>query len=165
MAEVGAENKRRLDALRSLVKECSQDSAARHLLVFVVLIQMFFIMSGGNSITYYTPTILKPIGLADDQALLFTTVYGLMKVVSVFLYAFSLTERFGSRPLLLIGSTINVLCLLYLSVFLGVASISGAASPSPAAWVTIVAICIFAIGKVPDHSGREGDDGDLVKAA
>ncbi|KAL4738797.1 hypothetical protein BDV11DRAFT_205644 [Aspergillus similis] len=146
MAQVGGENKRGLDALRSLVKECARDSAARHLLVFVVLIQTFFIMSGGNSITYYAPTILKSIGLADDQVLLFTAVYGLIKVVSVFLYAFFLTERFGRRPLLLIGSTINVLCLLYLSVFLGVANISGTASPSPAAWVAIVAICIFAIG-------------------
>ncbi|KAL4999933.1 general substrate transporter [Aspergillus recurvatus] len=146
MAEVGAENKRGLDALRSLIKECAQDSAARHLLFFVVLIQTFFIMSGGNSITYYAPTILESIGLADDQVLLFTAVYGLIKVASVFLYAFFMTERFGRRPLLLIGSTINVLCLLYLSVFLGVANISDTASPSPAAWVAIVAICVFAVG-------------------
>ncbi|RDW58929.1 sugar porter family MFS transporter [Aspergillus mulundensis] len=146
MAEVGSENKRGIDALKSLAKECVQDSATRHLLFFVVLIQTFFIMSGGNSITYYAPTVLESIGLDDTEVLLFTAVYGLIKVVSVFLYAFFLTERFGRRPLLLIGSTINVLCLLYLSVFLGVANISGTESPSPAAWVAIVAICIFAIG-------------------
>ncbi|KAL4758072.1 general substrate transporter [Aspergillus foveolatus] len=133
MTEVRAENKRGLDALRSLVKGCSQDSAARHLPVFVVLIQTFFIMSGGNSITYYAPTILKSIGLADDQVLLFTAIYGLIKII-------------WRRPLLLIGSTINVLCLLYLSVSIGVANIFSTASPSPAAWVAIVAICIFAVG-------------------
>ncbi|KAL4963435.1 uncharacterized protein BDV14DRAFT_176562 [Aspergillus stella-maris] len=101
-------------------------------------------MSGGNSITYYAPTILVSIGLDSAQVLLFTAIYGLIKVVSVFLYAFFLTDRFGRRPLLLIGSTINTLCLTYLAAFLGVSNISDNASPSPAAWVAIEAICIFA---------------------
>ncbi|KAL4926354.1 sugar porter family MFS transporter [Aspergillus undulatus] len=146
MAEVDSENKRSLDALKSLTKQCLQDSSTRHLLLFVLLIQTFFIMSGGNSITYYAPTILESIGLDSTQVLLFTAVYGLIKVVSVFLYAFYLTDRFGRRPLLLIGSTTNTLCLIYFAAFLGVANVSSAASPSPAAWVGIVAICIFAIG-------------------
>ncbi|KAL3440456.1 general substrate transporter [Aspergillus insuetus] len=146
MAETGSEGQRAVDALKSLVKQCIQDGATRHLLLFVLLIQTFFIMSGGNSITYYAPTILASIGLNSQQVLLFTAVYGLIKVVSVFLYAFFLTDRYGRRPLLLIGSTINTLCLLYLAVFLGVANISDSASPSPAAWVAIVAICLFAIG-------------------
>ncbi|KAL3478844.1 general substrate transporter [Aspergillus californicus] len=146
MAEVGAENKRGLDALKSLIGQCVNEASTRHLLLFVVLIQTFFIMSGGNSITYYAPTILGSMGFNSTQVLLFTAVYGLIKVVSVFLYAFFLTERFGRRPLLLIGSTINMLCLIYLAAFLGVANISDTESPSPAAWVAIVAICIFAVG-------------------
>ena len=103
-------------------------------------------MSGGNSITYYAPQILQSIGLNSAQILLFTSIYGCVKVCSVLLYAFVLTDRFGRRPLLLIGSTMNVLCLLYLSVFLGVAKIDATAKPTPAAWIAIVAICIFAIG-------------------
>ncbi|KAL4954724.1 general substrate transporter [Aspergillus filifer] len=146
MAQIGAESKSGLDALRALFIQCFQDSCTRHLLVFVLLIQTFFIMSGGNSITYYAPTILQSISLDSSQVLLFTAVYGLIKVVSVFFYAFFLTDRFGRRPLLLIGSTINTLCLIYLAAFLRVGNISGTASPSPAAWVAIVAICIFAIG-------------------
>lgn len=70
----------------------------------------------------------------------------MIKVVNVSLYAFILTDRFGRRPLLLIGSTINVICLCYLAVYLGVASLSGSDDPSAAAWVAIVAICFFAIG-------------------
>ena len=115
------------------------------MLLFVMIVQTFFIMSGGNSITYYAPTILKSIGLNSDQVLLFSAIYGMIKVASVCLYAFYLTDRFGRRPLLLIGSTMNTGCLLYLSVYLGVADLS-VSSPSPAAWVAIVAICIFAIG-------------------
>ncbi|KAJ6028860.1 hypothetical protein N7540_004436 [Penicillium herquei] len=130
---------------KSLVGQCITDPPTRKMLLFVMIVQTFFIMSGGNSITYYAPTILKSIGLHSEQVLLFSAIYGMIKVVSVCLYAFYLTDRFGRRPLLLIGSTINTGCLLYLSVYLGVADLS-ASSPSPAAWVAIVAICIFAIG-------------------
>lgn len=146
MTETGSENKRGLDALKSLVKQCLHDSTTRHLLFFVVLIQTFFIMSGGNSITYYAPTILSSMGLDSNQVLLFTAVYGLIKVVSVIFYAFFLTDRYGRRPLLLIGSSMNVACLVYLAAFLGTANISDTGSPSAAAWVAIVAICLFAIG-------------------
>jgi SP family sugar:H+ symporter-like MFS transporter len=45
----------------------------------------------------------------------------------------------------LAGSTINVLCLCYLGVYLGVADLSGSGEPSAAAWVAIVAICFFAV--------------------
>ncbi|KAL4896426.1 general substrate transporter [Aspergillus ambiguus] len=144
--DVNAEQPSGLQELRGYVMQCVNHAPTRHVLVFVLLIQTFFIMSGGNSITYYAPTILKSIGLNSTQILLFTAVYGLIKVLSVLLYAFVLTDRYGRRPLLLLGSSINVICLLYLSVYLGVADVSDNASPSPAAWVAIVAICLFAVG-------------------
>lgn len=141
-----AETQTALQAFKSLLSACVTDPATRKLLLFVTIIQTFFIMSGGNSITYYAPTILKSIGLNSAQRLLFSAVYGMIKVASVLLYAFVLTDRFGRRPLLLIGSATNVVCLVYLSAYLGVADVSASASPSPAAWVAIVAICVFAIG-------------------
>lgn len=70
----------------------------------------------------------------------------MIKVVSVFLYAFFMTDRWGSRPLLLIGFSINVICLLYLSAYLGVSDLSGEGDPSPTEWVAIAAICFFAVG-------------------
>ncbi|KAE8146988.1 general substrate transporter [Aspergillus avenaceus] len=135
-----------LQQVGSFLKSCVTHAPTRRLLIFVTLIQTFFIMCGGNSITYYAPTILKSVGLGSTQVLLFTGVYGLIKVVSVFFYAFFLTDRYGRRPLLLIGSSINVACLLYLAIYLGVADLSGSSSPSPAAWIAIVAICVFAVG-------------------
>ncbi|KAL1857006.1 hypothetical protein VTK73DRAFT_8154 [Phialemonium thermophilum] len=133
-------------ALKELFQYCAADRSTRQRVVFVLLIQTAFIMCGGNSITYYAPNILKTIGLNPNQVLLFTATYGLIKVASVLLYAFFLTDRFGRRPLLLIGSFTNMLCTLYLAVFLGVANIDPDAPATPAAWVAIVAICIFAIG-------------------
>ncbi|KAI9040571.1 sugar porter family MFS transporter [Aspergillus affinis] len=142
-----AEPQSALQSFKSLLGSCITDPPTRKLLLFVVIVQTFFIMSGGNSITYYAPTILKSIGLDSTQILLFSAIYGLVKLVSVLLYAFILTDRFGRRPLLLIGSALNVICLCYLSVYLGVSDLSAKnTSPSPAAWVAIVAICVFAVG-------------------
>jgi sugar porter (SP) family MFS transporter len=141
-----AESQSAWQSTKSLLGTCITDAPTRKMLLFVMIVQTFFIMSGGNSITYYAPTILKSIGLKSSQVLLFSAVYGMIKVASVLFYAFYLTDRFGRRPLLLIGSTMNTLCLIYLAVYLAVADISASANPSPAAWVAIVAICIFAIG-------------------
>ena len=135
-----------LGAIKSLMEMCVHHGPTRKVVLFVSLIQLFFIFSGGNSITYYAPTILESIGLDSRQVLLFTAVYGCIKFVSVLIYAFALTDRFGRRPLLLIGSTINLICLIYLAAFLGSTDISASSSPSAAAWVAIVAICVFAIG-------------------
>lgn len=143
--DANVESQSAWDAIKSLMKLCIHHALTRKVVLFVTLIQLFFIFSGGNSITYYSPTILQSIGLNSRQVLLFTAVYGCIKLASVFLYAFALTDRFGRRPLLT-GSTTNLICLIYLAAFLGSNGISASAGPSPAAWIVIVAICVFAIG-------------------
>ncbi|KAK7733545.1 hypothetical protein SLS57_000560 [Botryosphaeria dothidea] len=138
------EAERGMKAFKVLFELCKTDQSIRKRLVFVVIIQTLFIMSGGNSITYYAPTILKSMGLNSQQILLFTALYGCVKVVSVLIYAVFLADRFGRRPLLLIGATINLCCLIYLSAYLGLADTH--AGPSTASWFAIVSICVFAIG-------------------
>lgn len=123
-----AESQGGLDAFKSLMKLCIQHAPTRKVAFFVLLIQLFFIFSGGNSITYYAPTILESIGLNSRQVLLFTAVYGCIKLASVFLYAFALTDSFGRRPLLLIGSTTNLVRLIYLAAFLGTSDVYSSAN-------------------------------------
>ncbi|GKZ35193.1 hypothetical protein AbraIFM66950_005746 [Aspergillus brasiliensis] len=123
------------------------EKPVRKILIFVLIIQTFFITSGGNSITYYAPNILKSVGFDSERVLLFTAVYGLIKFLSVFIYAMFLIERFGRRPLLLIGATINLVCLIYLSAYLGKANITTAPEhASPAAVIAVVSLCVFAVG-------------------
>ncbi|KAJ9482563.1 hypothetical protein VN97_g10859 [Penicillium thymicola] len=57
----------------------------------------------------------------------------MINAVTVFLYAFFITDRWGSRPPLLIGFSINFICLLYLSAYLGVSDLSGEGDPSSTA--------------------------------
>jgi hypothetical protein len=98
-----AESQSAWKSTKSLLGTCITDPPTRKMLLFVMMVQTFFIMSGGNTITYYFPTIPKPIGLKFSQALLFSAVYGMTKVASVLFYAFYLTDRFDLRPLLIIA--------------------------------------------------------------
>ena len=75
-----------LKKFTSFWKFCVTDPSTRARLIFVFIIQTLFIMSGGNSITYYAPTILGSMGLNSTQVLLFTAIYGLVKVVSAVSY-------------------------------------------------------------------------------
>lgn len=131
-------------SFKSLMTHCATDPSTRKRLVLVMIVQTLFIMSGGNSITYYAPTILGNMGFDSQEELLFTAICGMVKVASILLYSIVLTDRFGRRPLLLIGATINFVCLLYLSCFHGLASLD---KPSAASWVALVMICVFAVGK------------------
>ncbi|KAG9943815.1 general substrate transporter, partial [Aureobasidium melanogenum] len=141
-----AESESGWKAFKTLFSYCATDPSTRKRFIFVFIIQTLFIMSGGNSITYYAPTILKSMGLKSNQVLLFTAVYGLIKVVSVFLYAMVLTDRFGRRPLLLLGTFVNACCLIYLAAFLGTSHLTTTSGPTAASWIAILSICIFAIG-------------------
>lgn len=130
-----------------LLRRVWNEKPIRKIFIFVLIIQTFFIMSGGNSITYYAPNILKSVGFDSEKVLLFTAIYGLIKFLTIFVYAMFLTERFGRRPLLLIGAIINLVCLIYISVYLGKANITTTSKhASPAAIVAVVSLCVFAIG-------------------
>ncbi|RAL12620.1 MFS general substrate transporter [Aspergillus homomorphus CBS 101889] len=110
-------------AMKRSCRRLAEDKTFRRVLILVMFVQIFFIMSGGNSITYYAPTVLESIGFNAEKVLLFTAVYGTINIHSVFLYAFLLTERFGRRPLLLTGS-----------------------HPTAAAIIAVIALYVFAIG-------------------
>lgn len=126
-----------------LFKEIGTDRTLCRRFILVMIVQLGFNFSGGNSITYYQSTILATIGVTTtSNAYLFSGIYGLMKVTAVLIYAFLLSERFGRRRMLLIGSCTNILCVLWIAIYLGVL----AGKNSAAGWVAVAAICIFAIG-------------------
>ncbi|KAJ5701427.1 general substrate transporter [Penicillium malachiteum] len=113
--------------------------------ILVVLVQTFFQFSGGNIITYYNTTILDSLGLSDlKTSFLFSGIYGLVKVFAVLIYVFYFVDSWGRRPLLWFGSTIIIICLTYMTIYLAVLQdISG---HKGAGWAAIVAIFLYAIG-------------------
>lgn len=116
-------------------------------MVLVCLIQTFFQFSGGNIITYYNTTILNSIGFTDPKInYLFSGIYGLVKVISVLCYCLYFVDNYGRRPLLWAGSSIIVVTLTYMTIYLGaLAELNSSASKS-AGWAAIVAIYLYAIG-------------------
>ncbi|GAA6006194.1 sugar porter family MFS transporter [Rhodotorula paludigena] len=124
-----------------LGKELVKDRTLARRFILVLIAQVGYNFSGGNSITYYQTTILTQVGIKGDDAYLFSGIYGLIKVLAVLLYSLYFTEHFGRRNAILLGSAINILCVTWISIYLGALSGNHAG-----AWVSVAAICIFALG-------------------
>jgi len=73
-------------------------------------IAMFNQLSGINALMYYAPSIFQMAGAASDQALLQSVAIGGTNFAFTVLALF-IIDRFGRRPLLLIGSVGTALCL------------------------------------------------------
>ncbi|GGQ35807.1 sugar porter family MFS transporter [Streptomyces mutabilis] len=70
--------------------------------------------TGLNIVTYYAPNIFESLGLAHDNALIYTIALGMVKVVSV-LVGLQLIDRVGRRRLLLAGSAAMTLCMTWMA--------------------------------------------------
>lgn len=114
-------------------------------LILVILVQTFFQLCGGNVITYYNTTILDSIGFIDPKTnFLFSGIYGLVKVISVFIYCLYFVDHYGRRPLLWAGSIIIIVTLTYMSIYLG--ALMDTSGSKATGWAAIVAIYLYAVG-------------------
>ncbi|GAA5916536.1 hypothetical protein JCM6882_003575 [Rhodosporidiobolus microsporus] len=140
----------------SLVKELRNDATLFRRFAVVMIAQLGFNFSGGNSITYYQTSILTTVGVEGDDAYLFSGVYGLIKVLSVFIYALFCAEQYGRRKMVLIGGVGNILCVTWIAIYLGALNGNKAGG-----WVSVAAICLFAvfygIGWAPNAFGLNGE--------
>jgi hypothetical protein len=66
-----------------------------------------------------------------------------MKVLAVFVYSLFCAERFGRRSCLLVGAAVNMVCVLYITIYLGVLAPK---HNTAGGWVAVVCLFIFAIG-------------------
>jgi len=101
---------------------------------------MFRVSCTGNSITYYMTSILTTIGVASTSGnYLYSGIYGIIKVVAVLFFAFVGTERLGRRKMLLVGASVDIICVTYVAIYLG--KLTGNHS---AGWAAVAMIYIFA---------------------
>ncbi|GAA6039048.1 hypothetical protein JCM8097_000172 [Rhodosporidiobolus ruineniae] len=123
-----------------LVKELVHDRTLARRFVLIMIVQIGYNLSGGNSITYYNSQVLSVVGIKGNDSSLFSGIYGTLKVVALFLYSLVCAERFGRRTMILVGSFGNTLMVAWLAIYLG--ALEG---NSAGGWVSVAAICIFAI--------------------
>jgi MFS family permease len=74
-----------------------------------VMVMVFFQMCGSNSINYYSPRIFRSIGLQGTQTTLVSTgIYGIVRLLAVFIAMYFVVDRFGRKSMLIGGSIMIV---------------------------------------------------------
>ncbi|OMO94460.1 Disease resistance protein [Corchorus capsularis] len=83
----------------------------QRILIAAIGVNFFMQASGNDAVVYYSPKVFKDAGISDrKQQIGVSIIMGIAKTCFVFISALFL-DRFGSRPLLLIGSIGMVISL------------------------------------------------------
>ncbi|BGP58628.1 hypothetical protein JCM8202_006395 [Rhodotorula sphaerocarpa] len=91
-------------------------------MMITVLLFMFQNGTGINAINYFSPTIFKSIGIKGTSTSLLTTgVFGVIKTVGGLSWCFLIVDRFGRRPILLIGATGGAIAMFAIAAYNNIA--------------------------------------------
>lgn len=75
--------------------------------------------SGAGSITLYAPDLFKILGIkGENESLLVTGVFGIVKLVSAVVCALFLVDVIGRKRALLLGITLQAISMVYIAGFL-----------------------------------------------
>ncbi|WP_019932808.1 sugar porter family MFS transporter [Nocardia sp. BMG111209] len=88
---------------------------ARPALVVALILAIGQQFSGTNAVNLYAPTMFKQLGLATSSSLLASIIMGTVKLIFT-AWVFLMVDRWGRKPLLLLGNVIMALSLLTLGV-------------------------------------------------
>lgn len=88
-------------------------SWARPALAVAMILAVGQQFAGTNAVNLYAPTMFTDLGLADSGSLLASIVMGAVKLVFT-AWVFVVVDRWGRKPLLLIGNVLMALALLLL---------------------------------------------------
>ena len=96
------------DSRVAALKELCQPGL-RYRMFLGIVIFIFFQMAGSNAINYYSPRIFRSVGLTGTETTLISTgIYGVVRLVAVFIAMYFIVDRFGRKPMLIIGSAFMV---------------------------------------------------------
>lgn len=126
--------------------------SVRRILIAAIGVNFFMQASGNDAVVYYSPEVFRDAGIEDNKQLVgVTVIMGIAKLGFVLVSAFFL-DRFGRRPLLLLGSA-GMACSL---AGLGLGSKFLEHSDTKPMWaigLCVVAVCaalsFFSIGLGP----------------
>jgi MFS transporter, SP family, arabinose:H+ symporter len=117
----------------------------RRALAIGVLLAVFGQLSGINAIMYYAPVIFKATGSGTDAAFSETVTVGAVNLLCTFI-AIWLVDRAGRRPLLLVGTALQVVTL---SAIGAMAKFGGSPALLLASVLGYVAAFAMAMGPIP----------------
>ncbi|KAJ5725539.1 quinate permease [Penicillium malachiteum] len=109
--------------LISSLKELFTQRSNLRRIIFILCLQVLSQWSGPNSKLAYAPELFGLFGISgQDEKLFATAIFGLVKLISALICAVLLIDRLGRKKTLYIGITLQVLALIYDSIFLTVYS-------------------------------------------
>ncbi|POR30849.1 Quinate permease [Tolypocladium paradoxum] len=83
------------------------------------MVQFMSQWSGAGSITLYAPDLFKILGIAgQEQSLLVTAIFGIVKLCAALLCALFLVDVIGRKRSLLAGITLQSISMIYVASFL-----------------------------------------------
>lgn len=117
----------------------------RRALMIGILLAVFGQFSGINSIMYYAPEIFKTAGAGTDSAFSQTVIVGAVNLVFTFV-AIGFVDRLGRKPLLIIGTLVQVISLTFVGWMFKTGGSGGLLLGSILAFVAAFAV---AMGPIP----------------
>lgn len=104
------------------LKLIRHDKSVQYRLLLTSSLFVFQNTSGINAIIYYSVSILKTLGIGSTAAgLLSTGVFGVIKGICCFIWAFWIIDNFGRKPPVILGSLVCFLALFYLGIYIKIA--------------------------------------------
>ncbi|KAB5572655.1 MFS quinate transporter QutD [Coniochaeta sp. 2T2.1] len=147
---------RRMEVAKRTLRDCLRPQIAYRISVGVVT-QFFGQFSGINGINYYSPSIFKSLGVVGTSTGLFATgIYGVVKFVTATVAYFFLVDRVGRKPLLLAGSAVMTVALVFVGAYIKIAGppqTSGQHEITGGGIAACAFIYIYVIGFVGSYAG------------
>lgn len=101
------------------IKEMVLNKSNFYRLYLSTMVQFLSQWSGAGSITLYAPDLFALIGIqGQEEGLLVTAVFGIVKLVAAISCALFLVDVIGRKRALLIGITLQALSMVYVAGFL-----------------------------------------------
>lgn len=85
-------------------------------LIIGILLSVFQQIIGINVVLYYAPTIFKSLGAGNDAAMYQTVIMGIVNILFTLVAIFTV-DKFGRKPLLIIGSVGMALGMFAIGLF------------------------------------------------
>lgn len=114
-AEEGA---RVLDEIKSNIVEKKERLLSYGIGVIIIGVMLSFFQQaiGINVVLYYAPRIFESLGASGDASMMQTIVMGIVNIIFTLVAIFTV-DKFGRKPLLIIGSTGMMIGMIALAVF------------------------------------------------
>ncbi|ELR04435.1 hypothetical protein GMDG_01511 [Pseudogymnoascus destructans 20631-21] len=103
-------------------------------------------MTGTNAINYYAPQVFENVGITGNQnSLLATGVYGIIKVLGVIFFLLFMADSLGRRKSLLYTSVIMVVWMFYIGFYIHFDPPKAEKVIPPAGYAALTFIFFFAV--------------------